>query len=225
MELLELAVFRAESVIVAADAGVQRIEACEDYAAGGVTPSLEFFKAARKAFPGDIFVMIRPRAGVFVYAESEFLDMLQAVQVLSAEGADGFVAGFLQASGEIHTAQLQRFADACAGKPFTFHRAFDLVRDWRQSMDVLMQHGCSRVLSSGGQITAVHGRYRLKEMQEYAGDKMTILPGGGIRAAAAAQLLDTFPFRELHSAAVVHPERAIADADEVRALLQLQGSP
>jgi copper homeostasis protein len=224
MELLELAVFRAESVIVAADTGVQRIEACEDYAAGGVTPSLEFFKSARKAFSGDVFVMIRPRAGDFVYAEPEFKDMLQSVHILSEEGADGFVAGFLQESGEINEAQLKRFTDACAGKPFTFHRAFDLVRDWRQSMDVLMQHGCSRVLSSGGQPTAMQGRYRLKEMQEHAGERMIVLPGGSVRASVAPQLLDTFPFRELHSAAVVHPEGAIADADEVRALLQLQGS-
>ena len=41
------------------------------------------------------------------------------------------------------------------GLDFTFHRAFDMVRNQRQALDALISCGVPRVLTSGGAHTAL----------------------------------------------------------------------
>src|SRR4029078_2802358 len=63
-----------------------------------------------------------------------------------------------------------------------FHRAFDFVADWRKEMEALISVGCKRIWTSGGQPTAALGAARLREMMDFAADRIEIMPGGGIRA-------------------------------------------
>lgn len=222
MITLELAVFHPASTAIAEATGVQRIELCENYAAGGLTPSIDLLHTTRKGYRGLVFVMIRPRPGDFVYTDSEFAEMLQQVETFRSEGVDGFVTGMLDKVNTIDSKKLEAFMKACGPVPVTFHRAFDQVEDWRNGLDVLIAAGCSRVLTSGGAPSAIEGLNRLREMIEYGAGRITILPGGGIRSSNVLTIIKRIYPKELHTAAIVNTDRneiiPVADQLELQSI-------
>ncbi len=222
---LELACFHPESARIAAAVGVHRLELCEDYTCGGLTPSMEYFREARKIFPRDLFVMIRPRAGDYIFSDAEFSKMTADVKTFKAAGANGFVSGFFTASGTINEEQLHRFVEACHPLPLTFHRSFDLLPDGKFGLDLLIRCGCTRLLTSGDGPTAYEGRMRLKEMMDHAGTKLLILPGGGIRSSNVSEIIATCHPAEVHSAALSATagldNNYTADKNELERLLRI----
>ena len=52
----------------AQELGAERIELCENLAAGGTTPSLGTVIACKKYLKIPVIVMVRPRGGNFVYS-------------------------------------------------------------------------------------------------------------------------------------------------------------
>lgn len=226
MITLELAVFHPGSLLLAQSEGVRRIELCEDYAAGGLTPSLDLLQFTRTVYHGLVFVMIRPRPGEFVYTDREFDTMLRQVERFRMEGVDGFVTGVLDDHNSIDRKRLELFLKACGPVPVTFHRAFDKVPDWRNGLETLIDTGCTRVLTSGGAATAMQGLDRLREMVDYAAGRIIILPGGGVRSTNAQDLVVALACTELHSAAIrpgsLNP---VADGTELNALVSFCTGP
>lgn len=200
--LLELAAFNLDSCRIATNVGVDRLELCENYTNGGITPTLDYFKEARRLFPADIFVMIRPREGNYVFSDEEFEEMLISLEQFKKAGANGFVSGFFTDNEIINISQLLRFVEICYPLPVTFHRSFDLLIDWKSGLDQLIECGCKRLLTSGDGKTAFEGRSRLKEMKEYVKERLIILPGGGIRSSNLQEIINTCHPREVHSAAL-----------------------
>ncbi len=219
--LLELATFCIDSVPLAEKAGVQRLELCEQYACGGVTPGMEYFIKARALFSGEIFVMVRPRDGGYIYSDDEFKVMLDHVKAFHRAGADGFVGGFFSSPQEIHEVQLKEFIEACDGRPVTFHRSFDALTDWKKGLDILMKSGCSRLLTSGDGIGAFEGRFRLAEMIAYAGENLKILPGGGIRSSNVMELMEVCQPTEIHTAALRKDGSELVDETELGEIIRL----
>jgi copper homeostasis protein len=222
---LELATFKFESCRIAADIGVDRLELCEDYTVGGVTPSLDFFNRARELFPGKIMVMIRPRPGDFIYSDEEFTGMLRDLEKFKSAGADGFVSGFFNADHTINEDQLKQFVEKCEPFPFTFHRSFDELHAWKAGLDVLIQCGCTRLLTSGDGKNAWEGLSRLKEMMDYVKEDLIILPGGGIRSENLPEILDGCHPSEIHTAGILKENlqngNYIADKGELMKMLSI----
>ena len=219
--ILELATFKAESVLIAENAGVGRLELCEDYSCGGLTPSMDYFRYARENFSRDIFVMIRPRTGGYVFTDAEFEGMLEDVARFRDGGANGFVCGFFKKEQEIHQKQLLRFVDACQGLPVTFHRSFDELSDWKNGLELLIDSGCKRLLTSGDGAIAFEGRRRLREMVDYADGRIIILPGGGIRSTNIKEIIAEVGPVEVHTAALSSGVSEIADESELHKLIEL----
>ena len=134
--------------LAAAAAGAHRIELCADLAAGGLTPSAGLIEAVRAAVSVPVFVMVRPRAGDFLYDESEFRVMQRDVQCAREAGADGVVAGTLLASGDVDRSRLAALVEAARPLPLTFHRAFDVCADPAAAIEVLAAAGVARLLTS-----------------------------------------------------------------------------
>ena len=69
--LLEIAANSLESALAAQAGGADRIELCANLAEGGTTPSYGTIAAARDGLRIPLHVLIRARAGDFVYSQAE----------------------------------------------------------------------------------------------------------------------------------------------------------
>ena len=195
---LEICVDTLDDAVTAETAGADRIELCSSLESGGLTPSIGL---VRHAVDCDVpvFAMIRPRAGDFYYSDSDLTCMLSDVEILREAGVSGFVFGALNAQNELHVPVLEKLLSACNGMPATLHRAFDHCRDPMQSLDVAIQLGFDRILTSGASATVISGMPLLAQLFARAGERIIIMPGGGVTPITARQLLDNLPVSEIHS--------------------------
>ena len=201
MPILEVCTGSLQSVINAVKGGAQRIELCSALSLDGLTPSLGLIKTVRKMFPKlTIHTLIRVREGDFCYNEGEIKVMETDIKEILSY-TDAIVCGALTADGDIDIATTRRLIDACEGKPFTFHRAFDVCRNPLKALDELAALHCTRVLTSGQAPTAETGIPALKEYVKHVEGRMTILPGGGVSPLNAKKILAETGATEIHGSA------------------------
>lgn len=196
--LVEACVESVESAVAAAAGGADRVELCDDLVEGGTTPSAGSIRLARERLDIGICVMIRPRGGDFLYTDLEFEIMRDDIAVAKRLGADGIVLGLLRADGRIDRERTARLLDDAAPLPVTFHRAFDVSRDPMESLEILVGLGVRRVLTSGQKASAVEGVDLIRSLVDTAGDRITILAGGGITADNAVRIVTATGVREVH---------------------------
>lgn len=190
--------------------GAKRIELCDNLAVGGTTPStgvqeevLQY--AGEKGIP--VMTIIRPRGGDFVYNDTELkimhTDLIEAKKL----GTDGVVLGCLTPSGWLDEEALELLLETAEGLQVTFHMALDAIPAARQfkAIDWLAEHGVQRILTHGGAAgTPIEANFdRLKELISYAGERLTILPGGGISFENAQEVADTLGVKEVHGTRIV----------------------
>lgn len=205
MVLLEVVVDSQEAARAAVVAGAGRLEVCARLDVGGTTPSDEL-TASALACGVPCFAMIRPRGGDFVHDSSELARMRIDLTRLKTMGASGFVLGVLDSEGAIAVDVVRELVALAHPLPVTFHRAFDvpLARATTsaaraQLVETLVHCGVRRVLTSGGARDAFEGRFVLRDLVAFARGRIGILPGGGVRAHNAAEILTVTGVDELHS--------------------------
>jgi len=197
--VLEISVETLEAAVAAVRGGADRIELCENLSVGGVTPSIELMREARKHIGVPIFAMIRPRGGDFVYSAAEFEEMKRQIELARSAGMDGMVVGILTRDGRV---DLQRNADSvrlAAPLPVTFHRAFDELPDLEHGLEDVIAAGATRVLTSGGAATAEEGCANIAQLVRQAGTRIIILPGGGVRPQNLSKIVRATRAKEFHS--------------------------
>jgi len=198
---LEIIAFNITSCIRAQSAGASRIELCDNPADGGTTPSFGFIKAAREQLRIPLYCMIRPRGGDFLYSDEEIAIMKKDVAVCKELGCDGVVFGLLNADGAVdikNTAELVRLAYPMG---VTFHRAFDRVKDPESALEVIIETGCERILTSGLKPTAPEGAELIARLIKDADDRIIIMPGSGVRSGNIMELAKKTGATEFHSSA------------------------
>jgi copper homeostasis protein len=200
---LEIIGFNIESCIVAQSAGANRIELCDGPGEGGTTPSYGFIKAARKKLHIDLYVMIRPRGGDFLYSEEEFEVMKTDVAVCKEAGCEGIVFGILTRDGKVDKQRCKELIDLAYPLEATFHRAFDRVADPFEAMEEIIESGFERILTSGLKPKAEDGQQTISELISKADDRIIIMPGSGITAGNIIAIAEGTGAKELHSSASV----------------------
>jgi len=183
----------------AARGGADRLELCADLSVGGTTPSAEVIRAVKARVFIPVFVMARPRGGSFVYDAGEVDATHRDIERVIAAGADGVVVGALTQSNEIDVPTLRGFVARAGGVPVTFHRAFDQTGDPSRALETLVDAGVQRVLTAGGQGTALDGLAVLRSLVEQAGDRIVVLAGGKVRGHNAGEIIARTGVRELHA--------------------------
>lgn len=100
---MEVCADRLDSVAAAAAGGAARVELCASLAEGGLTPTVGALRAAKRVAGGgvEVFALVRPRGGDFLYSREELEAMEDDIGALRDAGADGFVLGCLTEDGDV----------------------------------------------------------------------------------------------------------------------------
>ena len=249
MALLEVCCGNLESVDAAVAGGARRIELCSALEMDGLTPPVEWIREVRKRYPSLIIhVLVRSRAGDFVYTEEEVETMAAQVEEALEAGADGIVIGCLTAGGDVDVPAMERLvrtvesynlaadlmrSDLCHAAndshffpgpskrvSITFHRAFDVCKRPFDALEQIIALGCDRILTSGQGATVVEGSDMLRELRKRAAGRIIILPGGGVTPRNAGRILAMTGCTEIHaSASETLDGKKVTSAVKVAAIL------
>ncbi|MCK6649589.1 MAG: copper homeostasis protein CutC [Bacteroidia bacterium] len=216
MNKLEIACFNYESALIAQQGGADRIELCDNFKEGGTTPEYTIVAKARKEIKIDLFIMIRPRGGNFVYTNEEFDQMKKDILHFKNLNVDGFVFGILNEDNSINIQQNKELIQLASPLPCSFHRAFDKINDQNTALDIVINCGFKTILTSGFTSSAMDGIENLEQLVKQARYKISIMPGGGVRSSNIAQIKNKTQAHYYHSSAIIQGD--IADMNELKKL-------
>jgi copper homeostasis protein len=198
---IEICVDSVASALAAERGGADRLELCQNLFEGGTTPSGGLIEEVRRKVQLPLFVIIRPRGADFCYSDDEFAVMQNDLRQARALGADGIVTGILKPNGAVDRARIAALQKLSGPLPFTFHRAFDVARDPFEALEVLIQLGVDRVLTSGQEKSVLEGIDLIAELVKRARGRILIVPGGGITERNFAKIRRLSRASEFHLSA------------------------
>lgn len=196
--LLEVCVEDADGLKAAVDGGADRIELCAALSVGGLTPSPGLMAMAG-SLDIPVYAMIRPRPGDFIFGTKDIDVMRAEIDAVRSAGLSGVVLGASRPGGALDTATLRVLVEHSAGLGLTLHRAFDLVPDFAEAIDVAVDLGFERVLTSGGAKTAFDGLEALAVISTAAKGRLSIMPGSGVNRQTIEAILSRLSVSEVHS--------------------------
>ena len=178
--MLEVCTDSVESAAAAVRGGARRLEVCANLVIGGTTPGVSQFKQMRKACDIPLNVLLRPRYGDFLYTEAEFTMLLEDTAMFRKLGADGIVVGCLNADGTLDLERIKKLREAADGMHMTLHRAFDVCRNPKETLEQAVEIGVDTILTSGHKDSCMAGIGLLKQLTEQSAGRIHILAGGGV---------------------------------------------
>lgn len=189
---------------------ISRVELCDNLAVGGTTPSYGVIKEAAHYLHEkgiSLATMIRPRGGNFVYNDLELKvmeeDILRAVELES----DSLVLGLLTEENQLDTDGIEQLLPATQGLPLVFHMAFDLIphENQKEALDTLVDYGFVRILLHGSaeRRNIFDNVDAIKELVDYADNRIEIMIGGGVTAENAQELCQLTGANIVHGTAIL----------------------
>ena len=244
MAEMEVCANSVSSALAAQLGGAKRVELCSNLLEGGTTPSYAEIAMTRNMLVIEVFPIIRPRGGDFLYSDLEFELMKQDIKICKQLNCDGIVTGILTANGKIDKIRCAELIELAKPMDVAFHRAFDMTDDLEEALEDIISLGAVRILTSGGKASAIEGAGIIAKLIVQAGHRITIMPGAGINPENIAGLINLTGAKEFHaSARLQHDSRmtfrnkelsmggaadeysySITDAELVRNLLELANS-
>jgi copper homeostasis protein len=215
--MLEIACFNLESALIADKAGADRIELCQNYSLGGLSPANDLILEVRKNIKIPVYVIVRPHARNFMYDEEEIKAMKQTILFSKEQGVNGFVFGCLTSENNINEVLCEELLELANPLPVTFHRAIDQTKDITLAIQTCIHLGFKRVLTSGAKENAFAGKENLHALQLHFGKDILLMPGGGIRSENIELIKKVTQCHEYHSAALTDSSE-ICDPLEIKKL-------
>jgi copper homeostasis protein len=204
--VLEVCVDSVEAAMAAQEGGADRVELCADLLEGGITPSGGAIQLACERLGIPVNVIIRPRGGDFCYSDVEFEGMKRNIDLAMEAGANGVVIGILNADGTVDVERTGALVERARPLSVTYHRAFDVARDPYQALEALIGLGIDRVLTSGQEPSVLEGLDLIVDLVRAAGERIVVMPGGGVTERNVAKIVAASGVKEIHVAAPVAVE-------------------
>ncbi|MCX2495373.1 copper homeostasis protein CutC [Pedobacter sp. PF22-3] len=198
---LEVCANSYQSALAAQNAGAKRVEFCDNLAEGGTTPSYAQIALAKKNLSIEVWPIIRPRGGDFLYSDTEFEIMKEDIKICKSLNCEGIVIGILKADGTIDKERCKELIELAKPMEVAFHRAFDMTNDLNQALEDLIALNIKRVLTSGGASYAMLGAGKLAQLVKKAAGRITIMPGAGINENNIKNLIDQTGATQFHASA------------------------
>lgn len=198
---IEICVGSIDDVIIASKFPIDRIELNCAIELGGITPSIATLKEVKKLTDIPVMCMARTRGAGFVYSDISKEVMLNEARDLLDNGADGIVFGFLNEDLTIDEKYTRKMCDLVHSynKQIVFHKAFDACINPEEAIKLLIDLKVNRILTDGatnGEI--VKGIPTLKYLNDTYGDKIEILPGGGVKKDNILKILNETGINQIH---------------------------
>ena len=181
--------------------GAKRIELNSALHLGGLTPTIGSLILTKQNTDLKVICMDRPRSAGFHYDEIDFETMKADAHALMRNGADGIAFGCLDVEGNIDVEQTRQIIEIIRNYhgEVVFHRAFDCVADPYQSIEILIDLGVDRILTSGLKAKAMQGKDLIRDLQKKYGDRIELLAGSGMNASNAKEMMDDTGIFQVHS--------------------------
>lgn len=195
---IEICAGSLSSAVTAQNGGANRIELCTALEVGGLTPSAAVILETRKRLTIGVHVLIRPRAGDFVYSDDEWLMIQNDIIFCRDNGCDGVVVGCLNNEGTFDLGKMEKMADLAYPMDIICHRAFDRTNNAEIALQQLIDLKYQRVLTSGQAASAPEGKNKLKELVALAENKIEIMPGSGVQVSNLKDLIEYTQARHFH---------------------------
>ena len=198
---LEVCAFGIKSCMIAERAGAARVELCDNPIEGGTTPSYGSIKKVREQISIDLYPIIRPRSMNYFYDEQEWQIVIEDILMCRQLGCNGVSVGIQKRDGTIDADKMKQLVEMAYPMKVTCNRAFDAVPDPFAALEVLIDAGCERVLTSGLAATAPEGTILLNQLVNKAGKRISIMPGAGVRSCNLITLIKETSAWEYHTSA------------------------
>jgi len=195
------------SALAAQKGGAIRVELCDNLPEGGTTPSYAQIAMAKQILSIKVYPIIRPRGGDFLYSDLEFELMKTDIETCKSLLCDGVVIGILKADGSVDIDRCAELIELASPMPVTFHRAFDMSNDLEKALEDIIGLGCERILTSGGESSAIKGAATIAKLIKQAKGRIIIMPGAGVSAANITELIQLTAATEFHASAK-HPVKS-----------------
>ncbi len=203
---VEVVVYNIESALKAQEGGADRIELCDNPGEGGTTPSYATIEAVRQNVSMDVYVMIRPRGGDFLYSNYEFHSMKRDISQCQKLSVDGIVFGILNPDGTIDKKRCKELIDKARPLKVTCHRAFDMTRDPFEALEDCIEVGFDRILTAGQQAQASKGAELIGQLKKEAKGRIAIMPGSGVNEDTVVDIVRKSEAKEIHFSATAFRE-------------------
>ena len=196
--VFELCAESLEACLSAKPGGASRIELCADLGVDGLTPSHALVRAAVGESGLPIHLLLRPRAGDFVYSQLDFDLIREDLRHGRELGVSGFAVGILKQNGTVDVERTRELVELAEPLEVTFHRAFDVTPSLPDALEDVIATGCRRILTSGGAADVVTGAPELARLVRLAAGRIEIAAGGGLRAENAGMLVQQTGVTHFH---------------------------
>ncbi len=221
---IEVCVEGWQAAVAATMAGAHRIELNRSLDQDGLTPDLALCHQLRVALDVPIVAMLRPHSRSFVYDAIDRKRIFEDLDALGGSGIQAIAFGGLTESRNLDVRLMADVRKRAQGMQLVMHRAFDVVCDQLTTIDQLIDLGVDRVLTSGGQKTALDGAAQIRRCIERSRGQIEILPGAGINLFNAAQILSQTGCDQLHGTfrKALPDGRLFPDVEQIEKLCQLR---
>jgi len=191
-----------DSVGAALQGGASTVELCSAMHLDGLTPEREHIREARESFQSKngLMVMIRPRSGNFYYSGEELQLMQRQIKTAAEQHADGVVFGVLRKkdnSLDVDSLNMLMETSRKYNLKVTFHRAFDASPDPLEILELVINAGVDRILTSGTSWNVkkpvIEGISTVKKIIERAQGRIVIVIGGGINIDNVEKIITRLP--------------------------------
>ena len=192
-----------EKALEAQNNGADRIELCENLSVGGTTPSYGTVKICLEKLNIPIFPMIRARGGNFVYSKDEIEIMKEDIKVFKNLGVKGVVLGCLTSDNKIDLELTKTLVNLAYPMEITFHKAIDEISNPLDYIEDLVNIGIKRILTSGGEATALEGKDLINDMIKKSNGRLKIVVAGKVTKENLNELSNLISADEFHGKLIV----------------------
>jgi len=200
---IEIVVEDCEGAKIAAQAGADSIELCVDLDQGGLTPPANMMSDVCASVHAinpqtQVHILILNKPDGFYPQPADMDALTSGIEAAAHSGADGVVFGALTSTNRVEASALKQLLAVSKGMKTTFHRAFDRVTQQAEDLELLIELGFTRLLTSGLPGKAADHTARIKQLVDQAAGRLLVVAGGGVRAHNVLDIAEQTGVRLLH---------------------------